>query len=505
MLRWSRDKDREKAGHGPAADSGTASFRTHARPVRPLEQPRAVRDAVAPGEGTATLEGILLAEGTVTAEELKAAQDVQAKEGGFLGQILIDLGYIDANSLTSFLAKHCKIPHLSLLDYLIDEAQVKLVPQEICLKYRLLPIDRLGKNLTVAMVNPLDTQALEEVRRACPELRVKPILCEYSHFESVARRLFKIEQVQREVSMDTLGLATPSAKTLHVEAPPAQPTPPPATTAPTHPKHEPAQAAEPASPPPPPSDLEPLGEEAPTPATPTETPPPLPEPPAKPHAETPPPADEPHDETSVVTKAPKEPHPVEALPSDRSFDDEAVLEAFFGVVGKDDEEDDEPADRGAQSGAPSVLQEMVAIMGDSMRDTYGMLARKLALFTGLSSEQVAKIFAKGITAEFEDGQTVFNEGEKGEDLYVILGGSVAIIHNGTEIARLTAGDAFGETALFTKEPRNASAVAIETSSFLVLNETVIRRVLDKDTVLQLLGNLVVSLSRRLQLVSRSHS
>ncbi len=493
MLRWSRDKEREKTGPSAGGESGNSGlFRTHARPVRPLDEPRAVRDTVTPGDTHVTLESILVSEGTVTPQELKAAQEIQATEGGFLGQILIDLGYIDANSLTSFLAKHCKIPHLSLLDYLIDEAQVNLVPREICLKYRLLPIDRLGRNLTVAMVNPLDTAALDEVRRVCPDLRVKPILCEYSHFLAVAKRVFKIEEEAREVSMDTLGLGA-------------------------GPSHEP-KASAPAAPPDAAGDLEPLGDAQPVHAA--ENPLPAPKaanvepaaPPASPRAAAQAPPSQPaapKQPPSSTPPVPKHPEPapvevqtaehdhVEASGAERAFDDEAVLEAFFGVS----EEDEERAvEDGAEpsSGSSSVLQEMVAIMGDSMRDTYGMLARKLALFNGLSSEQVAKIFAKGITREFDEGQVVFNEGEAGEDLFVILGGSVAISHHGSEVARLIAGDAFGETALFTHEPRNATATAVETSSFLVLNEKAIRRILDKDTALQLLGNLVVSLSRRIR-------
>ena len=511
MLRWSRDKDREKTSRG-AADSETGMFRSHARAVRPLDEPRAARDAVAPGEGTATLEDVLLSEGTVTADELKAAQDVQAKAGGFLGQILIDLGYIDANSLTSFLAKHCKIPHLSLLDYLIDESQVKLVPEEICLKYRLLPIDRLGRNLTVAMVNPLDTEALEEVRKACPELRVKPILCEYSHYQAVARRLFKVDEVQREVSMDTLGLAAASSAHAPPEAspPPVKPAAAPApapqsATAPQESALEPLGASAAASP---------TTEKPKTQSQPLQTPPPSPK--ATPPRPTEPAPPRAASEASVERPAPPSPiageptRPTaaegEAAPADRSFDDEAVLEAFFGVASEEGIENDSPGrgEKESGPGTPSVLQEMVAIMGDSMRDTYGMLARKLALFSGLSSEQVAKIFAKGITAEFDEGQTIFREGDKGEDLYVILGGTVSIVQHSAEVVRLSAGDAFGETAMFTDNPRNATAIAVETSSFLVLNEKVIRHVLDKDTALQLLGNLVVSLSQRLQQKSGSH-
>jgi hypothetical protein len=468
--------------------------------VRPLDEPRAVRDTVTPGDPHVTLESILVSEGTVTPQELKAAQEIQATEGGFLGQILIDLGYIDANSLTSFLAKHCKIPHLSLLDYLIDEAQVNLVPREICLKYRLLPIDRLGRNLTVAMVNPLDTAALDEVRRVCPDLRVKPILCEYSHFLAVAKRVFKIEGEAREVSMDTLGLGSGPSHEPKASAPgaPVPPATPPDTEAdleavgdargvPEAENHSPARKSanvEPPAPPaPPPSaSREPAAAQPAAPKPPPESPRPEP----------------PHPEPAPVGVQRAEHDASESTGADRAFDDEAVLEAFFGVA---EDEEERAVEDGAAPGSSSVLQEMVAIMGDSMRDTYGMLARKLALFNGLSSEQVAKIFAKGITREFDEGQVVFNEGEAGEDLFVILGGSVAISHHGSEVARLIAGDAFGETALFTHEPRNATATAVETSSFLVLNEKAIRRILDKDTALQLLGNLVVSLSRRIRHMS----
>jgi hypothetical protein len=496
VLRWNRDKDRDKAPLPASEEAGAKGlFRTQARTVRPADEQRPVRDEAAPP--ALTLEDVLVSEGTVTADQLRAAQEIQAKDGGFLGQILINLGHIDANSLTSFLAKHCKIPHLSLLDYLIDEEQVKLVPEELCLKYRLLPIDRLGKNLTVAMVNPLDTQALEEVRRICPDLRVKPILCEYSHFQSVAGRLFKqAQQATKEMSMSSLGLTVRAGDAENKEAPAPKPAPvapqegpdpppapaEPAATAPAaHPQT--AQSSAPAA-------TAPAAKAKPADAPPATAPkraepPPAPEPqqPVEP-----PPAPEP--QKSV--KPPPAPEPPKDEPS---FDDEAVLEAFFGM---DSTADEDVGERSGAVGASSVLQEMVAIMGDSMRDTYGMLARKLELFHGLSSEQVAKVFAKCTTAEYEEGQLVFAEGDTGDDVFIVLGGSVAISEGGSDLATLAAGDAFGEMALLGRHPRTVTARVLETSSFLVLNETTVRRVLDKETALQLLTNLVVSLSRRLR-------
>ncbi|HIJ66558.1 MAG TPA: hypothetical protein HPP77_11480, partial [Candidatus Hydrogenedentes bacterium] len=137
------------------------------------------------------LGDILVEEGALTQEQADAAFAEQAETGGFLGQVLIEMGYIDQASLTAFLAKYCRIPYLSLLNCLVDETLLVLVPKEICLKHRLLPIDKLGKNLTIAIVNPLNKEAVEEVRALCPDLRVKPVVCDWGHFKTVAEQLFK--------------------------------------------------------------------------------------------------------------------------------------------------------------------------------------------------------------------------------------------------------------------------------------------------------------------------
>ena len=108
--------------------------------------------------------------------------------------------------------KLCKIPHISLLDYDIGPDVLKLIPQEVCLKYGLLPIDKLGRILTVAMVDPLDVEALETIRAHCAELRIKPILCNWAHFEQVSRKYFAAapaskEKASQDQSMESFGLS----------------------------------------------------------------------------------------------------------------------------------------------------------------------------------------------------------------------------------------------------------------------------------------------------------
>ncbi len=420
MLGWNREK---KETHEPERTPPAASGRVS--PQSASLRPAASAPA-APPVPLKTLEGLLLETGTISAEQLDKAKEKQASEGGFLGQILVDMHCIEDDSLTSFLAKHCRIPHLSLLDYLIDETMLKLVPKEICLKYCLLPIDRLGRNLTIAMVNPLDAKALEAVQQACPDSRIKPILCAYSHYQVVSRKLFSPEAKKASaLSMTSLGLTTATPKTV--------------------------------------------------------APPPEPEPEPKPVPE------------AAVAPMPKTP-----LDSDTLFD------TIFGQTPQSPKTGpavETPASSPLSSTnmeSSLIIREMISVMQDSMHDTYAVLARRMDLFHGLAAGDVAKMFAKGVTREFEAGEIIFRKGDAGAELYVILSGKVEIRDNGCVLAMLDKGDMFGEMALGGHQTRSASAVTAETTSALVLSNDTIHNLLGKEAAIQLLENIVMTLSVRLR-------
>lgn len=145
---------------------------------------------------------ILLEEKVITEGQLGEALKKQKLEGGFLGKVLVELGYIAEPVLVNFLVKQFKIPHINLMDYEVSDELVQMLPKEICLKYSLLPIDKLGKILTIAMVDPLDMEALQKVKEVVPEARIKPILCSWNHFEHVIRRVFP-KDLEAEESDDS--------------------------------------------------------------------------------------------------------------------------------------------------------------------------------------------------------------------------------------------------------------------------------------------------------------
>ncbi len=156
---------------------------------------------------------MLLAEGVVTPEQLEAALELSAEIGVFVGQAMVELEYLDEEQLVTFLVRQCRIPHINLTDYDIDREIAELIPSDICRLHSVIPVDRLGNMLTVAMVDPLDDEAMEAVAEHC-DLNVKPILCSWYDFEQVSRRMFgdaTMPPPRREPS-DEASLSEPQAE-----------------------------------------------------------------------------------------------------------------------------------------------------------------------------------------------------------------------------------------------------------------------------------------------------
>jgi len=182
---FGRKSGAETPAEPPAATQGKGASTPVTTPTQlPGEAPPVVHKRL--GE-------LLIDEGLIKREHLDAAIAEQQKSGGFIGQILVKQGVVSQSAVASCLVKQCKIPHLSLLDYEVSKDVLNLLPEDLCRKYHILPIDKLGRILTVAMVDPLDISALEEVKAHCPELRIKPILCNWEHYELVARKIFAKE------------------------------------------------------------------------------------------------------------------------------------------------------------------------------------------------------------------------------------------------------------------------------------------------------------------------
>lgn len=100
----------------------------------------------------------------ISDDQLTKAIAEQKKEGIRLGAALIRLGYVQEHDLASFLSKHYGVPSIDLKAFEIDPAVITLIPEEVAQKYQLIPINRAGATLIVAMADPSNIFAIDDIK-----------------------------------------------------------------------------------------------------------------------------------------------------------------------------------------------------------------------------------------------------------------------------------------------------------------------------------------------------
>jgi type IV pilus assembly protein PilB len=107
---------------------------------------------------------LLLKERRITAEQLQEALNYQRQNGGKLGANLVKLGFVKDDEITSLLSKQYGVPSIALNQFEIDPAVIKLVPAETARKYQIIPLSRAGATLTIAMTDPTNVFAMDDVK-----------------------------------------------------------------------------------------------------------------------------------------------------------------------------------------------------------------------------------------------------------------------------------------------------------------------------------------------------
>ena len=107
---------------------------------------------------------LLLKEKRITPEQLQEALNYQRQHGGKLGFNLIKLGYVKDDEITALLSKQYGVPSIALGSFDVDPAVVKLVPAETAQKYQIVPLSRSGATLTIAMTDPTNVFAMDDIK-----------------------------------------------------------------------------------------------------------------------------------------------------------------------------------------------------------------------------------------------------------------------------------------------------------------------------------------------------
>ena len=110
------------------------------------------------------LGDLLVKEKVITTEQLDQAIKMQKDSGTRLGAALVKLGYLSDEDVTNFLSRQYGVPAINLSFFEIDASVVKLIPHETARRYQILPLSRVGASLTIAMVDPTNVFAMDDIK-----------------------------------------------------------------------------------------------------------------------------------------------------------------------------------------------------------------------------------------------------------------------------------------------------------------------------------------------------
>jgi type IV pilus assembly protein PilB len=139
---------------------------------------------------------LLLKEKRITPAQLQEALTYQKTNGGKLGFNLVKLGFIKDEEITALLSKQYGVPSINLAQFEIDAAIVKLIPAETAHKYQIVPLSRAGATLTIAMTDPTNVFAMDDIK-FMTGYNVEPVVASETAVSDAIQRYFPLTPVTR--------------------------------------------------------------------------------------------------------------------------------------------------------------------------------------------------------------------------------------------------------------------------------------------------------------------
>src|SRR5713101_8116008 len=150
------------------------------------------------------LGDLLLKAKLITQEQLDAALKSQREEGGKLGEALVRIGALHENDITETLTQQFGVPSIDLANFEIDPGVIKIVPGDVARKYGVLPVNKTGATLTIAMGDPTNVFAMDDIK-FMTGYNVEPVVAsEVAIKEAIDRYYGSIHALELKKVMDEM-------------------------------------------------------------------------------------------------------------------------------------------------------------------------------------------------------------------------------------------------------------------------------------------------------------
>ncbi len=160
---------------------------------------------------------LLVKSGLVSEAQLQKALEQQKSQGGKLGSNLVKLGFVKEEDITKLLSQQFGVPSIQLNTYEIDESIVKLVPSEVAQKYMIIPVNRHGATLTIAMSDPTNVFAMDDIK-FMTGYNVEPVVAAESAIKNAIDRHYgSSHALELKKVMDEMAELGPSGDETNLE------------------------------------------------------------------------------------------------------------------------------------------------------------------------------------------------------------------------------------------------------------------------------------------------
>src|ERR1043165_4772923 len=156
------------------------------------------------------LGDLLVKEKVITPDQLDQALKSQKESGTRLGSVLVKLGFLSDEDVTNFLSRQYGVPAINLAYFEIDATVAKLIPYETAQRYQMLPLSRVGSSLTIAMVDPTNVFAMDDIK-FMTGFNIEPVVAsESSILEGIEKAYGTSKEEELEQVMQSMnGLDAP--------------------------------------------------------------------------------------------------------------------------------------------------------------------------------------------------------------------------------------------------------------------------------------------------------
>jgi type IV pilus assembly protein PilB len=145
----------------------------------------------------------LIAAGLINQEQLREGIARQKASGKRLGAVLVEMRIVTERDITEVLSKQLNVPFIDLSNYIVDPGIAKLIPDHIAERHQMIPINKVGKKLTVAMVDPLNILAIDDIS-LMTGLQVKTVVATPGDIQKALQEAYG-QQTKMDELLDDIG------------------------------------------------------------------------------------------------------------------------------------------------------------------------------------------------------------------------------------------------------------------------------------------------------------